>query len=268
MLFQSSLARKAELFGCVTLPAMRKSPSTVPRHFHDNFRNALFAGEHYLRAGGGPTPHTLYQRNFEARQRACESALRSCIAELELDLPDVGIRGVYRPGQEYEYYRDVTACLKLAQKEIFIVDPYLSKEIFEIYADALPRTVLFRLLSTNVPADVQTLAQKYAAGGNLEFRHGASIQERAVPPGPIRESTPRLSKRPPRPPPRVAEKIPCDIDLTACCHWFAVSRIHQRARSVNRRRARRAEGVWLHCLLLFWADLADSPTIRANYTRR
>ena len=95
-------------------------------------------------------------------------------------MPDVGIKGTYDAGEQYEYYRDVTACLKLAQREIFIIDPYLSKEIFEVYADAITRGVAFRLLSSNVPADVLIVAKKYAAGGNLDFRTSASIHDRVL----------------------------------------------------------------------------------------
>ncbi len=146
---------------------------------YSNFRRGRIAGQHFA-VLDGEVHHARYQRNFEARQKAYEASLRSCIAELELYLPDAGIKGAYEPGEQYEYYRDVSACMKLAQNEIFIVDPYLSKEIFEVYADSIPRAVLFRLLSTNVPADVQTLAQKYAAGGNLEFRYSALIHDRVL----------------------------------------------------------------------------------------
>jgi hypothetical protein len=74
----------------------------------------------------------------------------------------------------------VTSCLKLAQKEIFVIDPYLNTEIFDVYANAIPRTVGFRLLSAKLPADVLTLAQKYAAGGNFAFRSSNSIHDRVL----------------------------------------------------------------------------------------
>jgi hypothetical protein len=129
---------------------------------------------------GAPVPHDRYQRNFEARQQAHEAALKSCIAELGLDLPDTGMKGVYEPGEQYEFYRDVTTCLKLAKTEIFIIDPYLDAEIFDVYAHAIARAVRFRLLSANIPPNVQALAQKYAAGGNLAFRSSASIHDRVL----------------------------------------------------------------------------------------
>jgi hypothetical protein len=157
---------------------IRSFGSDGPNHL--NFFRARHAGEHRALMYGEGVPHDRYQRNFEARQQAYESLLRSCIAELAIDLPDAEIKGTYDAGEQYEYYRDVTACLKLAQKEIFIVDPYLSKEIFEVYADAITRGVIFRLLSSNVPADVLAVAKKYAAGGNLNFQTSTSIHDRVI----------------------------------------------------------------------------------------
>jgi len=120
------------------------------------------------------------QSNFEARLQDYEAVLKSCLAELALDLPEAGIKGVYKPGEEYEFYRDVKSCLGLAQEQIFVIDPYLNAEIFDVYAGAIPRTVYFRLLSANVPADVKSLAQKYASGGNFAFRASSSIHDRVI----------------------------------------------------------------------------------------
>jgi hypothetical protein len=145
-----------------------------------NFRMAGSAGQYFMQPYGGGVDHRLNQSNFQERIQAYDSALRSCISELELDLPDTGIKGVYVPGQEYEFYSDLTACLKLAQKEIFVIDPYLNTEIFDVYAKAIPRTVAFRLLSANVPVDVNALAQKYATGGNFAFRSSNSIHDRVL----------------------------------------------------------------------------------------
>lgn len=147
---------------------------------YSNFRRGRSAGHYYVTPFGGGEDHSLNQENFQARCQAYEAALRSCISELELDLPDSGIKGVYEPGEAYEFYRDVTACLGLAKKEILVIDPYLNTEIFDVYASAIPRTVGFRLLSVNVPANVKTLAQKYAAGGNFAFRSSNSIHDRVL----------------------------------------------------------------------------------------
>lgn len=145
-------------------------------HFH----SANWAGEHYAAAYGEDIPHDLYQSNYNKRIQAYEGVLNSCLAELKLDLPDQEIKGVYEAGEEYEFYHDVKSILSMAQKEIFVIDPYVSAEIFDVYASAIPRTVLFRLLSANIPSEVKTLAQKYAAGGNLQFRTSSSIHDRVL----------------------------------------------------------------------------------------
>jgi len=176
--YQAAEAAEDEWYNLTEKLVMRSFGSESPNH--RNFRSGRSAGEHSMVPYDAGVPHGLYQRNFEARLQAYEAALRSCISELEIDLPEVGIKGVYEPGQEYEFYRDVTACLKLAQKEIFVIDPYLNADIFDVYASAIPRTVSFRLLSANVPADVKTLAQKYAAGGNLDFRSSGAIHDRVL----------------------------------------------------------------------------------------
>src|SRR5262249_8071727 len=130
-----------------------------------NFYHARSAGVQVATFGRG-VDHGRRQANFVARIRAYEAFLKSCLSELEIDLPEAEIKGVYEPGQEYEFYRDVKAVLEMATKEIFITDPYINAEVFGVYAGSIPRTVSFRLLTNraNIPSAVLSLAQKYAAG--------------------------------------------------------------------------------------------------------
>lgn len=153
---------------------------------YQNFSYARSAGDHYIRPAFGwdgsalGVDHALNQSNFLARIAAYENALKSSIAELEFDLPEDDIKGVYEPGQEYEFYSDVKSRVALAQKELFIIDPYLSTDIFDTYAGAIQRTVQFRLLGSNVPTAVQALGQKYATGGNFQFRSSNAIHDRVI----------------------------------------------------------------------------------------
>ena len=176
--YQEAEAAEDEWYNLTAKLVLRSFGSGSPNYI--NFRNGRSAGEHYMIPYDAGVPHALNQRNFEARQQAYESALRSCLGELEVDLPDAGIKGVYEPGEQYEFYRDVTECLKIAQKEILVIDPYLNTEMFDVYARAIPRTVHFRLLSANIPGDVRALAHKYAAGRNFELRSSASIHDRVL----------------------------------------------------------------------------------------
>jgi len=145
-----------------------------------NFHRARSAGEHRIVPWGGAVPHARFQRNFEARIDACEAFLKSCLSELELDLPDTEVKGVYEPGEEYEFYSDIKSILGLASNEVFVIDPYIGTEMFDVYASAIPRSVSFRLLSANLSAPVLSVAQKYASGGNLQLRSSNAIHDRVI----------------------------------------------------------------------------------------
>ena len=144
-----------------------------------SFSRAASAGEYYITPYGGENP-ALDQRNFEARLRAYEGALNSSLAELRIDIPEPEIKGVFAPGEEYEFYVAVKTILGFAGKEVFVIDPYLSVEMFDVYAAAISRSITFRLLGANVPSAVLTIAQKYASGGNLQFRSSSSIHDRVL----------------------------------------------------------------------------------------
>jgi len=157
---------------------MRAFGSDSPNRNH--FSRALSAGDHFIVPFGYAVDTGLDQRNYEARTQAYEAVLNSCLAELRLDLPEPEIQGVFEPGQEYEFYRAVKQILGLATREVFVIDPYLSPELFDVYAGAIPRTVSFRLLSANIPSSVLSLAQKYASGGNFQLRTTNAIHDRVL----------------------------------------------------------------------------------------
>jgi hypothetical protein len=149
----------------------------------DNFHRGWHAVPEELGVRGYNHPYAnelKSQKSFEARIVRWEGVLNNGLEELALDMPEAALKGVYEPGEEYEFYRDVTVCLKLEQKEIFVVDPYVNISIFNEYANAISRTVKFRLLSANIPADVIVLAQKYAGGGNFPLRNSNSIHDRVL----------------------------------------------------------------------------------------
>jgi hypothetical protein len=173
-------AAETEWFQLTEKLVLRSFGSASSNYRH--FCRARSAGQYFIRPAFGDyggEDHTLNQNNFEARTAAYENVLKSSIAELTIDLPEAEIQGVYEPGQEYEFYSDVKKIVSLAQHELFVIDPYLSPEIFDTYAGSIPRNVRFRLLGTNIPA-VQVLARKYASGGNLEFRSSNSIHDRVI----------------------------------------------------------------------------------------
>ncbi len=157
---------------------LRAFGSESPNVLH--FNHAGSAGEYYVIPFGYDPDTALAQRNYLTRLQAYEGVLNSCLAELKLDLPEPEIKGVFEPGQEYEFYRAIKTILGLAGQEIFVIDPYISTELFDVYAGAIERSVVFRLLSSNVPPAVVSLAEKYASGGNLQFKSSNVIHDRVL----------------------------------------------------------------------------------------
>jgi len=141
------------------------SDSANLQHFH----RAESAGSYYIRPFGGGVDHHQNQNNYNERIQSFEGVVKSCLAELKLDLPEAQLKGAYSPGEEYEFYKDVKYVLQLAQAEVLVIDPYLDTEIFDVYAGALPRSVSFRFLSANIPPSVVTLHENMRQAAIFSF---------------------------------------------------------------------------------------------------
>ena len=120
------------------------------------------------------------QGNFEARIKEYGALLKSLLAELELDLPEREILGVYEPGEEYEFYHDLKTILQMGTHDVFVIDPYADLNLFDIYAGGISRQAKFRLLSNKIQSDVVAVAQMYASGGNFSLRSSDKIHDRVI----------------------------------------------------------------------------------------
>lgn len=158
--------------------------SIIMRTFGDNspnmsnFHSARWAGQHYIRPGG--MPDHLLQRNFEERIQSFEALLRSCIAELELFLPEAEVKGTYAPGDEYDFYRDLKVILGFARTEVFVIDNYLDSQLFDVYFEGLDSGISVRVLSDQVRGGLLAVAQKYSIRGNFELRTSKDVHDRVV----------------------------------------------------------------------------------------
>ncbi|PWU11315.1 MAG: hypothetical protein C5B51_02920 [Terriglobia bacterium] len=147
-------------------------PSTSLNKFH----MATAAGHHNMM---GTSPRQQ-QINFEMRIKAHEALLRSLIATLRLQLPEEEIKGVYEPGDEYAFYRDLTVIVQAATQGVLFVDAYLSEEVFNLYVSKVPDGVPVRLLSNKIGANVETVAKMFARNRPLELRSSGDIHDRAI----------------------------------------------------------------------------------------
>jgi len=120
------------------------------------------------------------QANFESRVKKYDAVLRSLIGVLRLQLPEEEIKGVYEPGDEYAFYRDLSSLIATATHDILIVDAYLGEQLFNLYVDKVPGGATVRILSNKIGANVETVARMYAKNRPLELRSSADVHDRAV----------------------------------------------------------------------------------------
>jgi hypothetical protein len=148
----------------------------VPSSSLSKFNMASAAGEHNMM---GISPQQR-QINFESRVREWESLLRALTSALRLQLPEDEIKGVYDPGEEYAFYRDLSSLFAATTNEILIVDAYLDERVFNLYVDKVPNGATVRILSKNISANVETVAKMYATTKSLELRSSADVHDRAI----------------------------------------------------------------------------------------
>ena len=106
--------------------------------------------------------------------------LRSLIETLKLQLPEEEIQGVYNPGDEYDFYRDLSSLVEAATNEILIVDAYLDEEVFNLYVSKVSDSATVRILSDKIGPNVEVVAGKYEKSQQLKLRSSRNIHDRMV----------------------------------------------------------------------------------------
>ena len=143
------------------------------------FHSAREAGSHHMT----DTPEQqlqLDQDNFESRIQAFGALLRSLIETLKLQLPEEEIQGVYNPGDEYDFYRDLSSLVEAVTNGILIVDAYLAEDVFNLYVSKVPDSATVRILSEKIDPNVEVVAGKYAKSRQLKLRSSDRIHDRMV----------------------------------------------------------------------------------------
>jgi hypothetical protein len=141
-----------------------------------DFNMARWAGSHSTM---GISPGQQ-QVNFQERIKKQEALLRGLISTLRLQLPEEEIKGVYQPGEEYDFYRDLSLLIQTATHDVFIVDAYLDEQVFNLYVSKVSDTATVRILSNKIGTNVESVARMYAKRRSLALRSSTAIHDRAV----------------------------------------------------------------------------------------
>lgn len=147
-------------------------PSSELSRFH----MAKAAGQHNIMG----IPPAQRQRNFELRIKEHEALLGSLVNLLRLQLPEEEVKGVYAPGDEYAFYRDLSSLIQTATSDVLIVDAYLDEKVFNLYVSKAPDGATVRLLTNRIGTNVETVARMYAKSRLLMLRSSNDIHDRAV----------------------------------------------------------------------------------------
>ena len=109
------------------------------------------------------------------------SVLEMVIATLELKNPEE-TQKVYGPGAQYDFYRDLKRIIEGASKSVFIVDPYINTELFDLYVEKIKNGTNVRLLTSNFDPATEAVIKKYQAKPSICFRakRSSDIHDRII----------------------------------------------------------------------------------------
>jgi hypothetical protein len=120
------------------------------------------------------------QQNFQNRIEAYAATVRSCLAELQLLMPEPEIAGAYDAGEEYQFYKDLKTIVGFATKELFVTDNYLDAQLFDIYMENLSLPINARVLTNRVSDKLRLVAEKFARRGRFELRSSNDVHDRVL----------------------------------------------------------------------------------------
>ncbi len=108
-------------------------------------------------------------------------ALHRAIAHLELQVPAQPTQA-FGPGAVYDFHKNLRELLASAMKSIFVVDPYLDTEIFDVYITEVSPKVAVRLLARQNPSTLKHALEKFIAQFKMsvEIRISSAIHDRVV----------------------------------------------------------------------------------------
>jgi hypothetical protein len=145
-----------------------------------NQRNFNFAKNKGTYRIGGMSSMIL-QSNFDQRVAAFETCVKSAIAGIRLSIPEAQVQGHYDGGDPYAFYKDLKSLVRAATREVFLIDPYLDVQLFDLYVNDIPPAVNIRILSNNVKSQVTTVSQLFSKGRtNFELRSDTTLHDRIL----------------------------------------------------------------------------------------
>lgn len=107
--------------------------------------------------------------------------LHRAIADLALQVPAQPVQA-FGPGAVYDFLKTLRDLMASATQAIFVVDPYLDEQIFDVYLATVSKSVAVRLLARQYSAALKPAVAKFIAqsGMSVEVRTSNAIHDRVV----------------------------------------------------------------------------------------
>lgn len=94
--------------------------------------------------------------------------IRKSIAELEQET-SINDEIILKPGDQYDVYKKINNIITKAQSEVFIVDPYVNTEFFDLYVNKIPPKTKTKMLTQKPSQDLAIIIKKFYKKKNVTF---------------------------------------------------------------------------------------------------
>jgi len=71
------------------------------------------------------------------------------------------VEKVYKPGQIYDFYKDIQKITLSAKNEVFVIDAYAHEDVIDLYLDKLPVGIKISILTSNPQGNFVKVATKF-----------------------------------------------------------------------------------------------------------
>lgn len=110
------------------------------------------------------------------------STISKVIHELEIKHPQSEKKQVYAAGEAYDFYSDFKTVVLSAKNHVFLIDPYINEEVFDLYVKKLSIEVTCKVLLGNTNNNLKTVIQKLHASPNhnVEVKTSKGMHDRVA----------------------------------------------------------------------------------------
>jgi len=92
----------------------------------------------------------------------------------------IRIEKVYKPGQIYDFYKDIQTITLSAKNEVFVIDAYAHEDVIELYLDKLPVGITMMILTSKPQGNFINVAKKFKRkhGNNFKVKTNKNCHDR------------------------------------------------------------------------------------------